>query len=100
MLGELESFRNYKGKERKIAHEWNSHLKILNCSQAIENSRQHLLLRTDILQKTVVGSGSFRGLYRPKFSTQRHSLYNRKVRHVKHIMGAPNRVVVAGFWSF
>ena len=73
----------------KIAHEWNSHLEILNCSKAIENSGQHLLLRTDILQKTVVGSGSFRGLYRPTFSTQRHSSYNRKVRHVKPIMAAP-----------
>ena len=37
----------------KIIHEWNGHLE--NFSQVKENSRQNLLLRTDILQKTVVG---------------------------------------------
>ena len=37
----------------KIVHEWNCHLEIF--SQVKENSRQNLLLRTDILQKTVVG---------------------------------------------
>ena len=37
----------------KIVHEWNGHLEIF--SQVKENSRQNLLLRTDILQKTVVG---------------------------------------------
>ena len=37
----------------KIVHEWNGHLE--NFSQVKENSRQNLLLRTDILQKTVIG---------------------------------------------
>ena len=31
------------------------HLEIFSCSQVIESSREYLLLRTDILQKTVVG---------------------------------------------
>ena len=31
------------------------HLKTFSLPQAIENSRQFLFLRTDILQKTVVG---------------------------------------------
>ena len=43
----------------KIVHEWltngNGHLAIFSLSQAIENFREFLLLRTDILQKTVVG---------------------------------------------
>ena len=38
-----------------IVHEWNGHLEIFSRPQVIENSRQYLLLRTDILQKTVVG---------------------------------------------
>ena len=43
------------GKLSKIIHEWNGHLEITSLQQAIENSRQFLLLRTAILQKTVVG---------------------------------------------
>ena len=39
----------------KILYEWNGHPEIFSLPQAIENSRQFLLLRTDILQKTVVG---------------------------------------------
>jgi len=39
----------------KIVHECDGHLQIFNRPQAIENSRQYLLLRADILQKTVVG---------------------------------------------
>ena len=35
--------------------EWNGHLELFSPLQVIENSRQYLLLRTDILQKTVVG---------------------------------------------
>ena len=31
------------------------HLEIFSLPQAIENSREYLLLRTDIIQKTVVG---------------------------------------------
>ena len=37
------------------SHEWNSHLEIFSLPQEMENSSQNLLLRTDILQKTVVG---------------------------------------------
>ena len=40
---------------RKIVREWNSDLEIVSLPQSIENSRQFLLLRTDILQKIVVG---------------------------------------------
>ena len=43
----------WKIKLQKI--EWNGHLEMFNRPQAKENSRQSLLLRTDILQKTVVG---------------------------------------------
>ena len=39
----------------KIEHEWNVHLEIFIRPQEKENSRQYLLLRTDILQKEVVG---------------------------------------------
>ena len=38
-----------------MVHEWNVHLEIFSRPQAEENFRQNLLLRTDILQKTVVG---------------------------------------------
>ena len=45
----------------KIVHEWNGHLEIFSyCPQIKENSRQYLLLRTDILQKTVVGCPALR----------------------------------------
>ena len=40
----------------KIVHERNGHLDIFSRPQVKENSRQYLLLRTDILQKAVVGS--------------------------------------------
>ena len=63
---ELENFRipylrkmpnpgewNVKNWASKIVHEWNGDLEIF--SQEEENSRQNLLLRTDILQKSVVG---------------------------------------------
>ena len=39
----------------KIVPEWNAPLEIISRIQAIENSRQYLLLRTDILHKRVVG---------------------------------------------
>ena len=39
----------------KLVHEWNGHLEMFSCPQLIEKSRQYLLLRTDILQKPVVG---------------------------------------------
>ena len=42
-------------RSSKIVHEWNGYLEILSRPQVIENPRQYLLLRTDILQKTVVG---------------------------------------------
>ena len=35
-------------------HEWNN-VEIFSLPQVIENSRQYLLLRTDILQKIVAG---------------------------------------------
>ena len=38
----------------KFVREWNCHLEIFSLPQVIENSRQYLLLQTDILQKTVV----------------------------------------------
>ena len=38
----------------KIVHEGNGHLKIRSLAEAIDNCRQFLLLRIDILQKTVV----------------------------------------------
>ena len=46
----------------KIVHEWNVHLEICIRPQAKENSRQYLLFRTDILQKTVVGTPWFHDL--------------------------------------
>ena len=42
-------------KASKIVHERNGHLEIFSRPQVIENSRQYLLLRTDILLKTIVG---------------------------------------------
>ena len=45
---------NLMDKPSKIVHERNGNLKILSLPQGIENSRQFLLLRTDISQKTVV----------------------------------------------
>ena len=35
----------------KTVYEWNGHLEIFSRPQVMENSRQYLLLRTDILQK-------------------------------------------------
>ena len=40
----------------KIVHEGNGHLKICSLNEAIDNCRQFLLFRIDILQKTVVPS--------------------------------------------
>ena len=42
-------------KASKIVHEWSSHLEMFSLPQVIENFRQHLLLRTEILQKAIVG---------------------------------------------
>ena len=42
----------------QIVHEWNGHLDIFSCPQIRENSRQYLLLQTDILQNTVVSIGA------------------------------------------
>ena len=39
----------------KIGHEWNGNLESFRRPQVTENSRQHLLLRKDILQKKVFG---------------------------------------------
>ena len=51
----LENRREFIRYVTKIVHEWNGHPEIFSLPQAIENSRQFLGLRTDILQKTVVG---------------------------------------------
>ena len=48
-----ESRRGFLRYVSNIVHEWNSHLEIFSRPQGIENSRQYLLLLTDILQ--VVG---------------------------------------------
>ena len=40
---------------RKFLHECFGHIEFFSRPQVIENSRQYLRLRTDILQKTVVG---------------------------------------------
>ena len=54
------SLRNLLDKLRRLyMHEWNDHLEIFSCPQVIENSNQHLFLRTDILQKKVVGCPCF-----------------------------------------
>jgi len=45
---------NLLDKLRKL-YRWNGHLEILSRPQVIENSRQHLRLRTDSLHKTIVG---------------------------------------------
>ena len=54
-LNFIENRREFIRYITKIVHEWNGHLEIFSLPQAIENSRQFLLLRTDILQKTVLG---------------------------------------------
>ena len=51
----LEKRKEFIRYVTKIVHEWTCHLEIFSLPQAIENSRQFLLLRTDILQKIVVG---------------------------------------------
>ena len=51
----LKNRREFIRQASKIEHEWNGHLDIFSLPQAIEKSRQFLLLRTDILQKTVFG---------------------------------------------
>ena len=55
-LNRLKSYRKEirKGPEGPV-HEWDVRLEIFNRPQAKENSRQYLLLATDILQKSVVG---------------------------------------------
>ena len=50
-----ENRREFIREASKNVHEWNVHLEIFSRRQAEKNSRQHLILRTDILQKTVVG---------------------------------------------
>ena len=52
--------KNYipENRREKIVHEWNGPLEIFSrpLIQVKETSRQYLLLRTDILQKTVVAA--------------------------------------------
>ena len=49
-----ENRREFIKLASKFVLEWNGHLEIFSLPQVIEISRQCLLLRTDILQKTVV----------------------------------------------
>ena len=58
---EITSYCRLKLKTHvsKIEHEWNGHLEIFSLPQAIENSREFWLLRTDIIQKTVVACPLF-----------------------------------------
>ena len=44
-----ENRREFITEASKIVHEWNVHLEIFSLLQAEENSRQYLILRTDIL---------------------------------------------------
>ena len=50
-----ENRREFFREASIIVHEWSSHLEMLSLPQVIENFKQYLLLRTDILEKTVVG---------------------------------------------
>ena len=52
---EKSNLKTFIREASKIVREWNGHLEVLSRPQVIENSRQSLLLRTDILRKTVVG---------------------------------------------
>ena len=54
-----ENRREFIRQASKIIHKWNDHLEIVSRPQVIKNSRQYLLLRTDISQKTVVGYGFY-----------------------------------------
>ena len=46
-------FKNFIRRASKIVHEWNGHLEVFSRPQVIENSTQYLLLRSDILKKTL-----------------------------------------------
>ena len=70
----LENRREFIRYVTQIAHEWNGHLEIFSLPLAIENSRQFLLLRTDILQKTVFGCPWFL-LTVEKQQQQQHYFY-------------------------
>ena len=37
-------------KASKIVHEWNGHIEIVGRPEVMENSKQYLLLRTDVLK--------------------------------------------------
>ena len=50
-----ENRREFIKLASKFVREWNGHLEIFSLPQVIENCKQYLLLRTDILQKTVIG---------------------------------------------
>ena len=51
-----ENGRVFMRKVSKIVHEWNGYRDIFSRPQVIENARQYLLLRTDILQKQSLGA--------------------------------------------
>ena len=50
-----ENRRAFISCASKIIHEWSGRQEIFSRPHVIENCWQYLLLRTDILQKTVVG---------------------------------------------
>ena len=49
MKNQTENLREFIRQASKIVHEKNGHLEIFSRSQVVENSRQCLLLHTDIL---------------------------------------------------
>ena len=50
----ISYLRNYLLDKLRKLSEWNGHLEMFSGSKVVEKSRQYLLLRTEILQKTVV----------------------------------------------
>ena len=50
-----ENRREFIRSALKISHEWNGHLESFSPPQGIKSSMQNSRLRTDILEKTVVG---------------------------------------------
>ena len=66
-----------------IAQRWKGHREIFSPPQVIENSTQYLLLRTDILQKTVVGCPwwrSAKGLAKVNTSAMTRFRFNKETK--------------------
>ena len=64
-------------------HEWNNHLEIFRLPQAIENSRQFLLLRTDISENSRWVPLNKYKLAVPKPHTE---LYKRSLSHSGNVL--------------